>query len=73
MDECIDTLGDAMIFSTWHANSRYWQIEIAEGDRARIAFASDHGLLGYIHMPSGLKKALDAFQRALDVILSTVN
>lgn len=30
MDECIDFLGEATIFSTMHSDSGYWQVEIAE-------------------------------------------
>ncbi len=29
MDECVDSLGDAVVFSALDANSGYWQIPIA--------------------------------------------
>ena len=30
MDECIDSLGDARVFSTLDFNAGYWQIPVAE-------------------------------------------
>ena len=33
IDECLDTLGDAAIFSTLDCNSGYWQIPVAETDK----------------------------------------
>ena len=30
MDECIDSLGDATIFSTFDCNSGHWQVEVDE-------------------------------------------
>lgn len=32
MDDCINYLGDATIFSTRDANSDYWQVEVADQD-----------------------------------------
>ena len=32
MDDCIDSLGDASIFSTLDCNSGYWQIPVASED-----------------------------------------
>lgn len=30
MDDCIDSLSDTTIFSTLDANTRYWEVEIAD-------------------------------------------
>ncbi len=38
MDECIDSLGSAKIFSTLDCNSGFWQIPIGEKDRDKTAF-----------------------------------
>lgn len=43
-EKCIDSLGDATVFSTLDANSGYWQVEIEESDRDKTAFTSHHGL-----------------------------
>jgi hypothetical protein len=33
LDECIDSLGDAVVFSTLDANSGYWQVSMHPDDR----------------------------------------
>lgn len=72
MDERIDSLGEATVFSTLDANGSYWQIEIEKSDRDKTAFTSPHGLYRFIRMPFGLRNAPGTFQRTMDVILSTV-
>ena len=72
MDECIDSLGDATVFTTLDCNSGYWQVEVAEEDRDKTTFASHCGLYRFIRMPFGLKNAPATFQRAVDIILSRV-
>ena len=44
MDECIDSLGEATIFTTLDCNSCYWQIPVAEADKEKTAFVSHTGL-----------------------------
>jgi len=72
MDECIDSLGDANIFTTLDANCGYWQIEIADQDKDKTTFTSHHGLYRFVRMPFGLRNAPSTFQRVIDIILSTV-
>ena len=43
MDECIDSLGDARVFSTLDCNESYWQIPVAEEDKHHTAFACHSG------------------------------
>lgn len=43
-EECIDSLGAAIIFFKLGSNTGYWQIEIPEMDRERATFFSQHGL-----------------------------
>lgn len=40
VDECIDSLGDAAVFSTLDANNYYFQIETDEAYRDYTAFTS---------------------------------
>jgi len=53
MDECIDRLGEATIFSTMDCNSGYWQVAIAPEDREKTAFVCHKGAHQYKRMPLG--------------------
>ena len=72
MEDCIDSLGEATIFSTLDANSGYWQIRMAEQDKTKTAFTTHHGLYQFTRMPFGLKNAPATFQRVMDIIMATV-
>lgn len=72
MDECIDLLGEATIFSTLDTNSGYWPVEIDKIDRDRTAYTSYNGLYRFICMPFGLRNAPKTFRRTMVIILSTV-
>jgi hypothetical protein len=70
MDECIDSLGDAKVFSTLDCNSGYWQIPVDPADRAKTTFTSHEGLYWFLRMPFGLRNAPATFQRFVDITLS---
>jgi Reverse transcriptase (RNA-dependent DNA polymerase) len=72
LDDCIDSLGEARVFSTLDANSGYWQIKVAEESKDKTAFTCHRGLYRFTRMPFGLCNAPATFQRAVDVILATV-
>jgi hypothetical protein len=40
MNECIESLGEAVVFTTLDCNSGYWQIPVDPADREKTAFTS---------------------------------
>jgi Reverse transcriptase (RNA-dependent DNA polymerase) len=70
MDECIDSLGDATIFSTLDCNSGYWQISVHPDDQDKTTFTSHEGLYKVLRMPFGLTNAPATFKRIVDMILA---
>lgn len=62
-------MGDTTIFLTPNANR---QVEIAEGDRAKMAFASHHELLQFIGIMFGWQNGPGPFQPEMHVTSFTV-
>ena len=57
VDDCLDSLGDAEIFTTLDCNAGYWQVPVALEDRDKTTFTSYLGTFGYTRMPFGLRNA----------------
>jgi Reverse transcriptase (RNA-dependent DNA polymerase) len=72
LDECIDSLSDAVVFSTLDAKSGYWQVSMHPDDRGKTTFTCHVGIFRFKRMPFGLRNAPSTIQRAMDVILSGV-
>jgi len=70
MDDCLDSLADATMFSTLDCNVGYCQITVAPEDRDKTTFTSHTGLCRVLGLPFGLVNVPATFQRALDIILS---
>ena len=70
MEDCIDSLGDARVFSTLHCNAGYWQIPMVLDEIDKTAFICHMGTYEYLKMAFGVTDAPATFQRALDIILS---
>lgn len=51
IDECLDVLGEATVFSTLDLQCGYWQIAVAHKDRGKTAFITRSGLYEYTRMP----------------------
>ena len=72
IEYCLDSLGDAEIFTTLDCNEGYWQVPVEPEDRDKTTFTSYLGTFRYTRMPFGLRNAPATFQRSLDIILSGV-
>jgi hypothetical protein len=72
IDDSIDSLGGSQYFSTLNANSGYWQIAVSPEDQDKTTFTTHRGLYRFKRLPFGLVSAPATFQRAIDVILSSV-
>ena len=69
MDDCINSLHSAKIFSTLDCYCGFRQMPIREEDRDKTTFTCYSGTYQHKKMPLGLMNAPATFQRALDIIL----
>jgi Reverse transcriptase (RNA-dependent DNA polymerase) len=70
MDECINSLGDAKIFTKLDCNSGYCQIPVRPEDREKTTFTSHEGFYWFLRMHFGLRNAPATFQLFVDITLS---
>ncbi len=47
MKELIDAIVEAKYYSSWNLISRFWQIEIKKGNKAKTAFSTSWGYYEY--------------------------
>src|SRR6266540_2615717 len=69
MRELMDAIARAKYYLSWDLISRFWQIEIEEGDKVKTAFSTSWGHYEYNVMPFGLKGAPATFQRLMTKVL----
>lgn len=69
IDETLEALGGALLFTTLDLRAEYWQILVAPEDRDKTAFTTKKGLYRFVRMPFGLTNAPSTFRRLMNGVL----
>ena len=69
VDDLLDVLGKAKLFSTMDVASGYWNVPMDENSIQKTAFTCKFGLYEWLVMPFGLCNAVPAFERLMENIL----
>ncbi|GMF40671.1 unnamed protein product [Phytophthora fragariaefolia] len=69
IDDVLDVLGDAQLFSTMDIASGYWNVPMHPDSVSKTAFTCKYGLYEWLVMPFGLCNAVPAFERLMDTVL----
>jgi transposase InsO family protein len=72
IDDTLQRMRGAKVFSALDLAHGFWQIPLAEEDRAKSAFITPFGLYEFNVMPMGLSNAPASFQRAMNAVLAGV-
>ena len=66
IEETVQSMGKARIFSTFDAKDGFWQIELTEKSSYLTTFNTPFGRYRWLRMPFGIKSASEEFQRRMN-------
>ncbi|KAE9347368.1 hypothetical protein PF008_g7833 [Phytophthora fragariae] len=69
IDDILDVLGKAKLFSTMDIASGYWNVPMAADSVEKTVFTCKYGLYEWLVMPFGLCNAVPAFERLMENVL----
>lgn len=69
VEESLDALGKARLFSSLDLTAGYFQVAVDEADQEKTAVTTPFGLFQWTRMPFGLCNAPATFQRLMEAIL----
>ncbi|KAE9035302.1 hypothetical protein PR001_g6763 [Phytophthora rubi] len=69
IDDILDVLAGAKLFSTMDIASGYWNVPMAADSVEKTAFTYKYGLFEWLVMPFGLCNAVPAFERLMENVL----
>lgn len=69
VDDTLDRLSGAKVFSTIDMTAGYWQIPLNPADKEKTAFSTGTGLYQFRMMPMGISNAPPSFQRLMELVL----
>lgn len=69
VDDTLDRLSGARVFSTIDLAAGYWQIPLNPDDKEKTAFSTGTGLYQFCMMPMGISNAPPSFQRLMELVL----
>ena len=73
IQDCLDALGGAQVFSAVDLRSGYHQVELDNAAKDKTSFVTRRGTFRFTTMPFGLANAPATFQRLMDMVLSGLN